>query len=74
MAGRPVPAGGVGEDGDGAAGDSVTAEVGAMGALAGQRSVQVPRLDLPRVERHTGQAGSVVRDAHHCCAQELAEP
>jgi len=35
MAGRPVPARRVGEDGDGATGDRVAAEVGAMGALTG---------------------------------------
>jgi hypothetical protein len=74
MAGRPVPAGGVGEDGDGAARDRVAAEVGAMGALTGQRGVQVPRLDLPRVQRHAGQATGAGKDIGNCCAQELAEP
>jgi hypothetical protein len=49
-----------------------------MGALTGQRGVQVSRLDLPRVKRHAGQAGMTlrraIRDIRYCCAQELAEP
>ena len=74
-AGRPVPAGLVGEDGDRPGRDGLVAVGGAVGALAGQGRVQVTGPHLPGIEGDAGEPAWTVRNeigSSH--AKELGQP